>query len=212
MPLAVATKQQGGRPIRIQSKVEPTIQKRCRPTPIACPCEWSTDARGLSRMSASDIRDTFVIMTCFGRANCRCRASRSTAQSRAERRHWSTRLCFFVRIVNWLRGYFCERREVGVVNIGAPGWISSMACAIIWGRLDSLYIGRGVETAMFGSNALDVPGKFYFVSYPAHASYASRARCAKMRLEPRKQATRRTQSSGDPAGASGRVSWRHASW
>lgn len=70
--------------------------------------------------------------------------------------------------------YFCERREVGVVNIGAPGWITLDGTRYEVGRLDSLYIGRGVEQVVFGAASREVPPKFYFVSYPAHAAHPSR--------------------------------------
>jgi 4-deoxy-L-threo-5-hexosulose-uronate ketol-isomerase len=70
--------------------------------------------------------------------------------------------------------YFCERREVGVVNIGASGWVSLNGVRHDVARLDSLYIGRGVETVVFGSESAEAPARFYFVSYPAHAAYPSR--------------------------------------
>ena len=70
--------------------------------------------------------------------------------------------------------YFCERREIGVVNIGAPGWISLDGRRYGLARLDSLYIGRGVEQVVFGSDSAEAPPKFYFVSYPAHAAHPSR--------------------------------------
>ena len=70
--------------------------------------------------------------------------------------------------------YFCERREVGVVNIGAPGWISLDGSRHELARLDSLYIGRGVEQVVFGGGSAEAPPKFYFVSYPAHAAHPSR--------------------------------------
>jgi 4-deoxy-L-threo-5-hexosulose-uronate ketol-isomerase len=134
----------------------------------------STDARGLSRMSASDIRDTFVIGDLFRPGEI----SMSYVEVDRAVVGGATPLLdapLFLHTDRQLASrYFCERREIGVVNIGAPGWISLNGVRQHLGRLDSLYIGRGVETVMFGSNALDVPAKFYFVSYPAHASYASR--------------------------------------
>lgn len=134
----------------------------------------STDARGLSRMSASDIRNTFVIGELFRPGAL----SMSYVEVDRAVVGGATPLLdspLFLRTDRQLASrYFCERREIGVVNIGAPGWISLDGVRHPLERLDSLYIGRGVETVMFGSNALDGPAKFYFVSYPAHASYASR--------------------------------------
>ncbi|KLI64121.1 5-keto-4-deoxyuronate isomerase [Aurantiacibacter marinus] len=68
-------------------------------------------------------------------------------------------------------GAFTSRREVGVINIGAPGSITVGDESFAMNRLDSLYIGRGDHSVSFKSDDPADPARFYFVSYPAHASY-----------------------------------------
>jgi 4-deoxy-L-threo-5-hexosulose-uronate ketol-isomerase len=133
----------------------------------------STDPDGLRRMTAREIRDTFVIHDLFrpgevsvtyvevDRAVVGSAVPLAAPLTLAADRRLAAR-------------YFCERREIGVVNIGAPGWISLDGSRYELARLDSLYIGRGVEQVVFGSDSAEVPSKFYFVSYPAHAAHPSR--------------------------------------
>ena len=142
--------------------------------PNTMPLRLSSDARGLSRMSASDIRDTFVIADLFRPGELSMsyvevdRAVVGSALPRFEAP------LFLHSDPQLASRYFCERREIGVINIGAPGWVSLNGVRHHLGRLDSLYIARHTETVMFGSSAPDAPARFYFVSYPAHATYASR--------------------------------------
>ena len=49
------------------------------------------------------------------------------------------------------------RREVGVINIGGAGWISLDGRRHDLGRLDSLYVGRGIETVVFGGDSWGEP-------------------------------------------------------
>ncbi len=67
--------------------------------------------------------------------------------------------------------YFCQRREVGVINIGGDGSVLVDGKSYAMTKLDSLYIGRGVKEIEFFSEDAADPAKFYFVSYPAHTAY-----------------------------------------
>ena len=133
----------------------------------------STDAAGLRRMSARDIRDTFVIDDLFRPGEV------STTYVEVDRAVVGSAVPLETALplpadARLAARYFCERREVGVVNIGAPGWIDLDGTRYDLARLDSLYIGRGVATVQFGSRSPQMPAKFYFVSYPAHAAHPSR--------------------------------------
>jgi len=68
-------------------------------------------------------------------------------------------------------GFFCERREIGVVNIGGEGSIGVDGAGFEMENRDSLYIGRGSRDIRFFSKDPSNPAKFYLVSYPAHAAY-----------------------------------------
>lgn len=67
--------------------------------------------------------------------------------------------------------YFCQRREVGVLNIGAAGTVFVDGAEYAMDTLDGLYIGRGAKEIAFSSADVDEPARFYLVSYPAHTEY-----------------------------------------
>ncbi len=67
--------------------------------------------------------------------------------------------------------YFCERREVGIINIGAPGNIRVDGTVYSVDEGGCLYIGRGCREVVFASSHPENPAKFFLLSYPAHTSY-----------------------------------------
>ncbi|QBG48080.1 5-dehydro-4-deoxy-D-glucuronate isomerase [Verrucomicrobia bacterium S94] len=67
--------------------------------------------------------------------------------------------------------YFCQRREVGVLNIGGNGTVTVDGTEYRMENLDGLYIGRGSKDITFDSVNGGDPARFYMVSYPAHAAY-----------------------------------------
>jgi len=67
--------------------------------------------------------------------------------------------------------YFCQRREVGVLNIGGKGTVTVDGVAYQMDNLDGLYIGRGSKEIVFDSVSGEEPARFYLISYPAHAEY-----------------------------------------
>ena len=92
--------------------------------------------------------------------------------------------------------YFCERRELGILNIGGPGQVEVDGRAYEMGKLDCLYVGRGSQDLIFSSHEAAVPAQFYLVSYPAHATHptilARRADAAAVELGSVADANRRT--------------------
>ena len=70
-------------------------------------------------------------------------------------------------------GFFCERRELGVLNIGGHGTVLVDGQSHPMHRLDCLYIGRGSREVIFASTASTDPARFDLVSYPAHAVFPS---------------------------------------
>lgn len=66
--------------------------------------------------------------------------------------------------------YFCERRELGVLNIGGAGRVLVDEKPYEIGNLECLYVGRGSEKVVFESRSGESP-QFYLISYPAHAVY-----------------------------------------
>lgn len=64
--------------------------------------------------------------------------------------------------------YFCQRREVGVINIGGMGSITVDGTKYTMANKDSLYIAKESKSVVFESVDASAPAKFYLMSYPAH--------------------------------------------
>jgi len=67
--------------------------------------------------------------------------------------------------------YFAQRRELGVINIGAKGTVNVDGKAYVMENRDGLYIGKGSKEIEFASENSNNPAKFYILSYPAHTIY-----------------------------------------
>lgn len=67
--------------------------------------------------------------------------------------------------------YFCQRREVGVLNVGGGGTIVVDGTEYELGNLDGIYIGRGSQEIEFKSTTASEPARFYLISYPAHKEF-----------------------------------------
>lgn len=68
-------------------------------------------------------------------------------------------------------GYFLERRELGIINLGGSGSISADGIDYPLDKLECLYLGKGVKEVSFKSTDAQEPAKFYILSAPAHQSY-----------------------------------------
>ena len=85
--------------------------------------------------------------------------------------------------------FFLERREIGILNVGAPGVVKVGSESYDLAFLDCLYVGLGEKEVSFvGSNSGQ--SQFYFISTPAHAKHPT----AVMR-----KADLKTDPIGDPA-------------
>jgi len=92
--------------------------------------------------------------------------------------------------------YFCERREIGILNIGGSGSIAVDDQVFRMQNKDGLYIGKGAKEIHFSSEDAGRPAEYYLLSFPAHTSYphrqASLADAEAVQLGSAETANRRT--------------------
>jgi 4-deoxy-L-threo-5-hexosulose-uronate ketol-isomerase len=92
--------------------------------------------------------------------------------------------------------FFCQRRELGILNIGSAGTVVVDGTSYEMGAHDCLYVGRGSREISFTSASAEDPAVFYLVSYPAHTSYpttkATRNDATRVELGNRDEANERT--------------------
>ena len=70
--------------------------------------------------------------------------------------------------------YFLERREVGIINVGAKGVVTADGKKYELDKLDCLYLGKGTKKVSFASKSKNEAAVFYLLSTPAHHKYANR--------------------------------------
>ncbi|MCD9531273.1 5-dehydro-4-deoxy-D-glucuronate isomerase [Photobacterium carnosum] len=70
--------------------------------------------------------------------------------------------------------YFLQRRELGVINIGAPGLVIVDGETFEIGSREAIYVGMGAQDIRFESVVADQPARFYLNCAPAHHSYPTR--------------------------------------
>ncbi len=70
--------------------------------------------------------------------------------------------------------YFTERREIGILNLGAEGSVRVGKEEFLMANRDALYVGRGNPEISFCSSDSRKPARFYLVSYPAHLALPTR--------------------------------------
>lgn len=67
--------------------------------------------------------------------------------------------------------FFCERRELGALNVGGKGTVTVDGERYSVDKLDCVYVGRGAKSVEFASDDANEPAVFYLLSYLAHADY-----------------------------------------
>jgi 4-deoxy-L-threo-5-hexosulose-uronate ketol-isomerase len=70
--------------------------------------------------------------------------------------------------------YFLERRELGIINVGAKAVVTADGKKYDLDKLDCLYLGKGTKKVSFASASKKESAIFYLLSVPAHHKYANR--------------------------------------
>lgn len=69
--------------------------------------------------------------------------------------------------------FFLQRRELGIINVGAPGVVKADGTSYALNNKEALYLGRGTKDITFESND-GGQSYFYFNSAPAHATHPAK--------------------------------------
>jgi 4-deoxy-L-threo-5-hexosulose-uronate ketol-isomerase len=70
--------------------------------------------------------------------------------------------------------YFCERRELGIINVGSKGSVVVDGTEYSLDFKEALYIGKGNKQIIFKSDNSASPARFYLNSTPAHKELPTR--------------------------------------
>jgi 4-deoxy-L-threo-5-hexosulose-uronate ketol-isomerase len=70
--------------------------------------------------------------------------------------------------------FFCERRELGIINVGGNGTVTIDGTVYEIGFKEALYIGCGSKSVVFSSVNSSIPARFYINSAPAHKEYPTK--------------------------------------
>ena len=70
--------------------------------------------------------------------------------------------------------HFCDRRELGIINVGGDGTVNVDGTDHELGYKDALYVGSGSGKIRMTSRDDEKPARFYFNSAPAHQPFPTR--------------------------------------
>ena len=131
---------------------------------------YSPDPVRFSRMTTQEVRENFLVESLFQPDNIEMLYSdvdRAILGSAVPADQSLT-----LTSADELRaGFFCQRRELGVLNIGQEGTVTVDGQSYEMANLDCLYVGRGSKDITFDSNDRKNPAKYYLLSYPAHKDF-----------------------------------------
>jgi len=130
----------------------------------------TADPVRFDRMSTDEIRESFLVDTLF--SDDRISMVYSDADRAIVGSAVPATTTLTLESAPELRAEtFCERRELGILNIGGPGTVTVDGTQHTMANRDALYVGRGSKTVSFASDAARTPARYYLLSFPAHAAH-----------------------------------------
>ncbi|AUP79225.1 5-dehydro-4-deoxy-D-glucuronate isomerase [Flavivirga eckloniae] len=70
--------------------------------------------------------------------------------------------------------HFCDRRELGIINIGGNGVVKVDGVDYDIANKEAIYIGMGAKSVIFESKNSNEPALFYINSSPAHKTFPTK--------------------------------------
>jgi len=131
---------------------------------------YTADPVRFERMSTAEIRESFLVDTLFPEDRISMvysNADRAIVGSAVP----ATKTLTLESAAELRAETFCERRELGVLNIGGPGTVTVDGVEHPLAGRDGLYVGRGSKAIIFASDSTATPARYYLLSFPAHAAH-----------------------------------------
>jgi 4-deoxy-L-threo-5-hexosulose-uronate ketol-isomerase len=131
---------------------------------------YTADPVRFDRMSTAEIRESFLVDTLFPGDRISLvysSADRAIVGSAVP----ATQTLTLESAPELRAATFCERRELGVLNIGGPGTVTVDGVDHALAGRDGLYVGRGSKAITFASDSARTPARYYLLSFPAHADH-----------------------------------------
>ena len=131
---------------------------------------YTADPVRYARMTTEELRGSFLVDRLFlpdGIAMVYCDVDRAILGSAVP----TTKALSLESAPELRAETFCERRELGILNIGGPGTIAVDGIEHPTAPRDALYVGRGSRAITFASDTAQTPARYYLLSYPAHAAH-----------------------------------------
>jgi 4-deoxy-L-threo-5-hexosulose-uronate ketol-isomerase len=135
---------------------------------------YVADPARFQRMTTSEIRESFLVDNLFAPNEIYllyCEVDRVIIGSAVP----TTKALAMASSKELAADFFCQRRELGVLNVGAPGTVVVDGQELPMQNKDGLYIGKGSKEIAFSSKNPADPAAFYLVSFPAHADFPKKA-------------------------------------
>ena len=131
---------------------------------------YAPDPVRFERMTTAEVRECFLVDTLFAAdriAMLYSSADRAIVGSAVP----ATAALTLAAAPELRAETFCERRELGVLNVGGPGTVTVDGVEHPLAARDALYVGRGSRSITFASDSAEAAARYYLLSFPAHATH-----------------------------------------